>query len=180
MPSSGQITARKGGAVTLECKASGNPVPQVTWVNILKCILQNDFKLFTLKIFQTKKSGTGKSAQRIGEGPILTLERVERQQSGVYQCSADNGVGEAATVDMRLDVLCKLMKKKLMLNCKLFYRKPQKPQFIIVHASEHIQILCRVPHMLITFDFQSVWLSLKICISLYHDICVHAHCILYS
>lgn len=64
---------------------------------------------------QTKKSGTGKSAQRIGEGPILTLERVERQQSGVYQCSADNGVGEAATVDMRLDVLCKLKK----INAKL-------------------------------------------------------------
>ncbi|KAL7016844.1 hypothetical protein ACKWTF_010160 [Chironomus riparius] len=81
VPSSGQITARKGGAVTLECKASGNPVPQVSW------------------------SGTGKSLSRIGEGPILTLERVERQQSGVYQCTADNSVGEAATVDMRLDVL---------------------------------------------------------------------------
>lgn len=109
VPSSGQITARKGGAVTLECKASGNPVPQVTWVNILKCTYQSDFKLVMDKFFhfsQTKKSGTGKSAQRIGEGPILTLERVERQQSGVYQCSADNGVGEAATVDMRLDVLC--------------------------------------------------------------------------
>ncbi|KAG5673018.1 hypothetical protein PVAND_003096 [Polypedilum vanderplanki] len=84
VPSSGQITARKGGAVTLECKASGNPVPQVSW---------------------TKKSGTGKSLARIGEGPILTLERVERQQSGVYQCTADNNVGEPATVDMRLDVL---------------------------------------------------------------------------
>jgi hypothetical protein len=34
VPSSGQITARKGGAVTLECKASGNPVPQVSWVRI--------------------------------------------------------------------------------------------------------------------------------------------------
>lgn len=54
------------------------------------------------------QSGTGKSLARIGEGPILTLERVERQQSGVYQCTADNSVGEAATVDMRLDVLCKL------------------------------------------------------------------------
>jgi hypothetical protein len=53
------------------------------------------------------QSGTGKSLARIGEGPILTLERVERQQSGVYQCTADNSVGEAATVDMRLDVLCK-------------------------------------------------------------------------
>lgn len=31
VPSSGQITARKGGAVTLECKASGNPVPSIYW-----------------------------------------------------------------------------------------------------------------------------------------------------
>lgn len=107
VPSSGQITARKGGAVTLECKASGNPVPQVTWVNTLNCHLnESDFKIYSENL-QTKKGGTGKSTSRIGEGPILTLERVERQQSGVYQCSADNGVGEAATVDMRLDVLCK-------------------------------------------------------------------------
>lgn len=44
---------------------------------------------------------------RIGDGPILTLDRVERQQAGVYQCTADNNVGEPVTVDMRLDVLCK-------------------------------------------------------------------------
>ncbi|CRK88608.1 CLUMA_CG002357, isoform A [Clunio marinus] len=84
VPSSGQITARKGGAVTLECKASGNPVPSIYW---------------------TKKSGSGKSLARIGEGPILTLEKVERLQSGVYQCTAENNVGEPVTVDMRLDVL---------------------------------------------------------------------------
>ncbi|XP_058447791.1 neurotrimin-like [Malaya genurostris] len=84
IPPSGQLTARKGGAVTLECKASGNPVPSIYW---------------------TKRSGAGKSAAKIGEGPILTLERVERQQAGVYQCTADNNVGEPVTVDMRLDVL---------------------------------------------------------------------------
>lgn len=59
---------------------------------------------FSLFVFQ---SGTGKSPARIGEGPILTLERVERQQSGVYQCTADNNVGDPVTVDMRLDILCK-------------------------------------------------------------------------
>lgn len=32
VPSGGQITARKGGAVTLECKASGNPVPSIYWM----------------------------------------------------------------------------------------------------------------------------------------------------
>lgn len=53
------------------------------------------------------QSGTGKSPARIGDGPILTLDKLERQQAGVYQCTADNGVGDPVTVDMRLDVLCK-------------------------------------------------------------------------
>ncbi|KAL5284998.1 hypothetical protein ACFFRR_006995 [Megaselia abdita] len=84
VPTSGQVQARKGGAITLECKASGNPVPSIYW---------------------TKKSGSGKSSARIGDGTILTLEKLERQQAGVYQCTADNNVGEPVTVDMRLDVL---------------------------------------------------------------------------
>lgn len=31
VPQNGQITARKGSTVTLECKASGNPVPNLYW-----------------------------------------------------------------------------------------------------------------------------------------------------
>ncbi|XP_017002962.3 igLON family member 5 isoform X1 [Drosophila takahashii] len=84
IPTSGQLQARKGGPITLECKGSGNPVPSIFW---------------------TKKSGANKSSARIGDGPILTLEKLERTQAGVYQCTADNGVGDPVTVDMRLDVL---------------------------------------------------------------------------
>jgi hypothetical protein len=62
--------------------------------------------MFMSKYFRSQ-SGSGKSLSRIGEGPILTLERVERLQSGVYQCTAENSVGDPVTVDMRLDVLCK-------------------------------------------------------------------------
>ncbi|XP_063706931.1 protein amalgam [Culicoides brevitarsis] len=83
VPTSGQITARKGGSVTLECKGAGNPVPSIHW----------------------SKKTNGKALTRVGEGPVLTLERVERQQAGIYQCSADNGVGNPYTVDMKLDVL---------------------------------------------------------------------------
>jgi len=39
------------------------------------------------------------------EGFSITLETVDRHQSGVYQCTATNGVGDPVTVDMQLDVL---------------------------------------------------------------------------
>lgn len=35
-PETGHVTARKGSSVTLECKASGNPVPNVYWVRVSK------------------------------------------------------------------------------------------------------------------------------------------------
>lgn len=69
-------------------------------------ILTRILELFNL-LFNLQTNG--KALTRIGEGPILTLERIERQQAGVYQCNADNGVGEPVNVDMRLDVLCKFI-----------------------------------------------------------------------
>ncbi|XP_067007023.1 lachesin [Anabrus simplex] len=83
-PGSGQLKARKGGTVTLECKASGNPVPSILW---------------------TRKDNTLPTGEKSVEGFSITLEKVDRHQAGVYQCTASNGVGEPVTVDMQLDVL---------------------------------------------------------------------------
>lgn len=46
-------------------------------------------------------------SQRLAEGPTLTLEHVERQNSGIFRCIADNGVREPVFIDMQLNVLCK-------------------------------------------------------------------------
>ncbi|CAB3368811.1 Hypothetical predicted protein [Cloeon dipterum] len=83
-PAGGSVTARKGGSVTLECKASGNPVPTITW---------------------SKKGASVTGRENIVEGFSLTLEQVDRRQAGAYQCSANNGVGPPATFDITLNVL---------------------------------------------------------------------------
>ncbi|KAI5743754.1 hypothetical protein M8J77_021820 [Diaphorina citri] len=87
-PSNGQLTVRKGGTITLECKASGNPVPSIIW---------------------SKKDSSLPSGEKSLEGFSITLEKVDRHQAGVYQCTATNGVGDPVTVDMTLEVLCKYL-----------------------------------------------------------------------
>ncbi|CAG9807706.1 unnamed protein product [Chironomus riparius] len=85
-PETGHVTARKGSSVTLECKASGNPVPNVHWIRVTKREHLSD-------------------APRLSEGPTLTLEHVERKSSGIYRCVADNGVRDPVSIDMQLTVL---------------------------------------------------------------------------
>ncbi|XP_046382567.1 lachesin-like isoform X2 [Ischnura elegans] len=83
-PANGQVTVRKGGSITLECKASGNPVPTITW---------------------TRKDDTLPSGEESVEGFSISLDRVDRHQAGVYRCMANNGVGDPVFVDLTLDVL---------------------------------------------------------------------------
>ncbi|XP_072947061.1 igLON family member 5-like isoform X2 [Epargyreus clarus] len=80
-PESRHAAARRGGAAVLECRASGNPVPSVTWHKI------ND------------------SNTRLAEGPQLQLSRLERQHSGRYACTVDNGVGPPLLAEFQLQVL---------------------------------------------------------------------------
>lgn len=51
------------------------------------------------------------SGEKTIEGFSITLDKVDRHQAGVYQCTASNGVGDPVTVDMQLDVLCKYLCK---------------------------------------------------------------------
>lgn len=116
----------------MECKASGNPVPSIYWTKKVRTV--NAFRQSEnfMENFFSLQSGSGKSQARIGEGPILTLEKVERLQSGVYQCTAENNVGEPVTVDMRLDVLCKSMTMTMtIMNHEIQKLFPGTHQFTI-------------------------------------------------
>lgn len=69
----------------LECKASGNPVPKITW---------------------SRKNNLLPGGEQTAVTPVLTLDRVDRHQAGIYQCMASNGVGEDVTQQIVLHVLC--------------------------------------------------------------------------
>lgn len=56
-PASGQVTARKGGSVTLECKASGNPVPSIRWtrkVSVKNCVIILNFLFGWFGVLEAK------------------------------------------------------------------------------------------------------------------------------
>ncbi|XP_037024266.1 limbic system-associated membrane protein isoform X1 [Bradysia coprophila] len=83
VPQNGQVSARKGSTVTLECKASGNPVPTIYW--------------FKKDIYS--------STTHLSDSSTLILDRVDRHHAGVYQCAADNGVREPVSMDINLTIL---------------------------------------------------------------------------
>ncbi|XP_057669809.1 opioid-binding protein/cell adhesion molecule-like [Diorhabda carinulata] len=84
LPPSGQVVTRKGGPVSFECKANGNPTPTVQW---------------------SKKDGLLPSGHQVETGYLLNLNDVQRQDAGVYQCTASNGIGQPVTGEIKLHVL---------------------------------------------------------------------------
>nr|XP_053648909.1 roundabout homolog 2-like [Cherax quadricarinatus] len=73
----------KGTSLTLECQAEGNPKPIIHW---------------------SRQEGPLPSGQSTQLGRNLTLEGVDRLVEGTYLCTADNGIGEAASAAMTIAV----------------------------------------------------------------------------
>ncbi|KAL3275799.1 hypothetical protein HHI36_020543 [Cryptolaemus montrouzieri] len=93
--SNGRAEVKKGSSVRLECKASGNPVPKITW---------------------SRKNNLLPGGEQTAVTTVLNLENVDRHQAGVYQCTASNGVGEDVTQQIVLHVLCELCKTHYFIN----------------------------------------------------------------
>lgn len=83
---SGPLDVTQGSTVKMECRASGNPVPTIAW---------------------TRKNNVLPSGERSVSGLSLVIQHADRHSAGQYQCSADNGVGQADTKHITLNVLCK-------------------------------------------------------------------------
>ena len=86
------LTVNEGGSASFQCSASGNPEPAIVWSKVGK----------QSEITQSAVSG-GK----------LQLKHVTGNDSGLYQCSATNILGESQEV-VRLTVNGKLMELQLL------------------------------------------------------------------
>jgi len=82
-PEEGLVLASKGESVKLECLGEGNPMPTIQW---------------------SKPGRLLSNGAETLEGPVLNFNAVGRQEVGVYQCTADNGVSApaAATIELRV------------------------------------------------------------------------------
>ena len=72
-------TVKEGDEAIFDCTARGNPTPKITWQKDGKPVASGDSYKFT----------------------------ANRNQSGQYWCSAENGLGLAINMSAYLDVQCK-------------------------------------------------------------------------
>ena len=75
---------REGSSLTLECQASGNPEPTITW---------------------KKENSLLPSGLKFVSGPAVVISAVERRDGGLYVCMGDNGVGSQSRANISLTVL---------------------------------------------------------------------------
>ena len=73
------LTIEEGDEATLQCVATGNPTPKITWIN----------------------NGT-----TVATGQTLSF-KANRTNTGKYSCVADNGFKTAVNTSAYLNVLCK-------------------------------------------------------------------------
>ena len=81
------LTVNEGGSASFQCSASGNPEPSVAW---------------------SKLNSQSKLSQSAVSGGKLELQHVTGSDTGLYQCSATNILGDSRKV-VRLTVNGKLL-----------------------------------------------------------------------
>ena len=90
---SSEQTFREGDNLQLTCKASGKPEPNITWTK--------------------EKTGNQGNTGVLQEGKVLTIEKISRNDSGTFNCTAYNGFGEADSRTVYVNVTCEYALKKL-------------------------------------------------------------------
>ena len=122
------IIVKEGDHLKLTCAASGNPKPKISWS------LQNGHAI---------PDGAWKRKQRAvtficirllipiiyyvflysllgsnAEGSTLNITRINREHMGTYICEANNGIGEVARQNFKVQVHCKSLSVRTYLPTK--------------------------------------------------------------
>ena len=95
-------TVIEGFNLILECHASGNPVPNITWTKdgtVWSGLLSIDTSSFPITVES-----------------VLNISSVHRSDNGIYQCVAQNGVGNQVTNQATITVWCKYIMVYINLN----------------------------------------------------------------
>lgn len=75
----------ENSSVTLECNATGNPIPEIRFAK------------------------EGKTVAPTKRSQVIRFPRIHRTDSGRYRCNASNGIGNITerTITLAIDVQCK-------------------------------------------------------------------------
>ena len=114
------LTVNEGGSASFQCSASGNPVPAVAW---------------------NKLDNQSEIAQSAVSGGKLVFKHASGSDTGLYQCSATNILGDSREV-VRLTVNGKLL---VMLQNELFSDRAFKCKYFIFLFFEN-QLMFKVAH----------------------------------
>lgn len=113
VPPNGATTVKEGEDVTLQCEVTGNPIPTVIW--------------------SKKNGGLPQGAHHsCHKNSCLNIPAATKEDAGVFQCSADNGVGDPDQATLYLTVqyppVIKVEAEKIhsgpgsrvVINCEVF------------------------------------------------------------
>ena len=79
-------TVQEGSYLQLLCQAFGNSTPNITWTKVLEN--RNDSKV-------------------LHHGTHWNLTKINRTASGLYNCTADNGIGNPVWRLIKVNVTCR-------------------------------------------------------------------------
>lgn len=90
---------KEGEAVTFNCTADGAPAPTILWTRNDQLLVVNPL-INKFENKELKNNGTSAALGVIRTSSVLTVYNLGSWDDGTYSCKADNGVGEAATLDI--------------------------------------------------------------------------------
>ena len=106
----GTVTVLSGSRVRLQCRASGQPRPNIYWTRQVRDCLSPHHIVNLPRLQHNQPFPWGLGTNKTVSGQTLSMTNLTRSYSGEYVCHADNGVGRWPVRQIiSLDVLCKFL-----------------------------------------------------------------------